>query len=98
MASQYEPLIDAAKRGTIMDIQTHLNGVNIDAQYSQGRTLLHFATRLANHNNVQFLLMLGANKSITDDSEQTPLQMAMQLLLHNPGKTQQFQAIIDLLQ
>ncbi|MGE0009953.1 MAG: ankyrin repeat domain-containing protein [Candidatus Babeliales bacterium] len=70
--------IDAATRGKIDILQKLLNsGIDVNVKGPGGQTALHRAASAADTNIVAFLLEKGANASITDKQNETPLIAAV---------------------
>lgn len=69
---------DAAAKSGQLDLleQMLVDGVEIDAKDTAGRTLLHWAVESGHVEAVRLLLKYGADRSITDRSRKTAYQLA----------------------
>lgn len=68
----------ATEEGNLSDLKKRIDqDIDIDAQDSNGRTLLHHATSNGHHEVVKYLLKNGANVLLVTDKTNTALHIAM---------------------
>ncbi|EGG22308.1 ankyrin repeat-containing protein [Cavenderia fasciculata] len=70
------PLIWGCDRGNLEMVQLLIeSGANINDSDLDGLTSLHYACMCSHYNVIKLLLENGARKDLTDNEQQTPLQM-----------------------
>jgi cytohesin len=72
------PLIDAVKRGSIVEVDALLKGkVDVDSKDQLGRSALHVASMLGLDGMVEFLIKYGADVNAVDKNGSTSLNAAL---------------------
>ena len=86
------PLVEAAKKGQLVDVKALLNtaGMDVNAVDNFGQTALKWATQESHEEIVQVLINAKADVNAADDIGWTPLMSAA-----FRGNTQIVQALID---
>lgn len=80
LSSCVSPEIRAARRGDVQALEKYLlDGGDINAAQSNGKSLLHNGVESGQLSSTRFLLQNGANPDIQDRSGATPLHSAAQL-------------------